>query len=293
MPWNKSSNTDPELNPWKNKNKNFLIKLKFIFLNFLKYISDCLMVIRNKFHYFQKIAICNKFTFSSYFFVFFILFTWFINGFHVIKSGQKGIVTNFGRFSYILYPGVYWKPKFITEVKVVNIGSLHTLLSSGTLFTVENNVIKMFMKLKYKISDPIHFCFSTVNTKDVIQQISDSTLNRYSGHIMIRDIFNDNLELVNKNIKNKIQRISDYYQLGIKVLDVQFIKIYVPRLMVHDWKDVLLAKKQKAKYIQNSENYATRVLYIAHQNEKRILQELFSYKIRKIFEIKDTNDYIF
>ncbi|CAL4325663.1 Modulator of FtsH protease HflK [Buchnera aphidicola (Eriosoma lanigerum)] len=287
MPWNQPNNNQPNFNPWKDKknNKN-IVKIKCFIIYCTKKMLNILIMIKKKMYNCCNIQLNNRIKYAILFFLLSFFFIWIISSWYIIKFNERGVVTNFGKFSCILSPGVYWKPRFITKIKIVDIHSIKKIFSSGIIFTTEKNVIFTKMKLEYIVIDPVSYSFSSVQPSHILHQILNSELYSLSDYISMHDIFFHNLKLINNHIKNKIQKSISNYQLGIKILNVYFTKISVPKLITSNWNELNLAKAYKKKCIRDAENYSKRVLNVAHEHERKMFREIEFYKIRKFLEIR-------
>ncbi|CAL4325631.1 Modulator of FtsH protease HflK [Buchnera aphidicola (Eriosoma grossulariae)] len=290
MPWKKPSNNQSKLNPWNKKNKKFyekVTKIKLILFNYFKKLLFIVFFNKNKIHIFKNMKIYNRLYGLIFFISIFFIFFWVINSFYFIKSNQKAMVVKFGKFSYILEPGLSWQPKFINKVYVINMDLIKKFMSSGIVLTIEKNIIKTKMQVEYKINNPVQYYFFVVHPDHIIQQISDSVLNNLSNHINMNDVLINHFKSLEIDIKNKIQNISNFYKLGIEITDVHFLKILLPKIIYKNLNSVIISKIYKKKCIYDAEQYSKRLLDIIYKYEKNILQEFESYKIRKLIEIQD------
>lgn len=88
-----------------------------------------------------------------------VFFVWCCSGFYTIKEAERGVVTNFGKFSHLVAPGLNWRPVFINEVQTVNVETVRELATSGIMLTSDENVVRVEMNVQYKITDPSNYLF--------------------------------------------------------------------------------------------------------------------------------------
>ncbi|XRX42640.1 MAG: SPFH domain-containing protein [Buchnera aphidicola (Eriosoma harunire)] len=222
-----------------------------------------------------------------------IFFTWFLGGFFVVHVNEQGVITNLGKYSYILKNGCYWRPRFITSIHIVDMNSSYLLSDVHNVITVEHDIVKILIKVHYKIINPIQYCFSSANPKRILIQSINNKIYHLSQHVFLRDFFINHGTMFNSFIKNSIQNIINTYHLGVQIIDIDCAKMSFPKYMHMYWKKSILSKKYKEQCILNAEHYADRVLAIALYHAKKILQEVEYYKIRKIAEMKSKRLHIF
>jgi len=288
MVWNQPSENEPELDPWSKKNKNSkrskksknglctLIDFKKIF-NFFK--------IRMKLFYggsgfFRNVQ-------NSSILVFIItLFVLIINGFYTIKEAERGVITNFGKFSHLVEPGLNWRPVFISQVTPVNVKSVKELATSGIMLTSDENVVRVEMNVQYRITNPLQYLFSVSNPDDSLREATDSALRGVIGHSTMDRVLTEGRTVVRSETQKEIEETIRPYNMGITILDVNFQTARPPEEVKSAFDDAIAARENREQYIREAEAYANEVEPKAYGQAQRVLNKARSYKFQIISEAK-------
>lgn len=287
MAWNKPSDDKNERDPWdeddkkvKNNSKkhgertrSFLEIIKF--LNFLKNKKKIFFSSFKSFKYANNpitIIIVSTMIFL------------FSSGFYMIKESECGVVTCFGKFSYLASPGLNWKPILGYRVIPVDTETIKELVISDNFFTSDNNIIHSKVNIKYRISDPRKYLFSVDNPDSNVSSIALSVLNTVISNFSIEDILKEKDSLLCHFIQNKIKKEIMRYDMGIVILSVDFLKCDLPEEIQSSFEDVIRSQKDRDNCIKNAKIYVNNVQFNTHRKIQKILAKAQEYKLRIILE---------
>ncbi|CAL4325934.1 FtsH protease activity modulator HflK [Buchnera aphidicola] len=286
MAWNKFNYNKPELDPWgkeksqekkgeKNNERKIILDLK----RFLYNINN---IIINKTS--SSPNMLKKKVNPFFFIVFILFFVWFLSGFYTIKEAERGVITNFGKFSHLVQPGLNWRPVFISEVKAVNVESVRELATSGIMLTSDENVVRVEMNVQYKITNPADYLFSVFYPDDSLRQATDSALRGVIGHSTMDRVLTEGRTLVRSDTQKEIEETIKPYALGITILDVNFQTARPPEEVKSSFDDAIAARENREQYVREAEAYSNEVQPKAHGTAQRILEEAKAYSSRIILE---------
>jgi membrane protease subunit HflK len=209
---------------------------------------------------------------------------WCFSGFYTIKEGERGVITNFGKFSHLVNPGLNWRPVFINEVQTVNVETVRELATSGIMLTSDENVVHVEMNVQYKITDPASYLFSVSYPDDSLRQATDSALRGVIGHSTMDRILTEGRTLVRSDTQKEIEDTIKPYKLGITILDVNFQTARPPEEVKAAFDDAIAARENREQYVREAEAYANEVQPKANGKAQRILEEAKAYSSRIILE---------
>ncbi|AYN24530.1 FtsH protease activity modulator HflK [Buchnera aphidicola] len=291
MAWNKLNDGKPELDPWgkknsqekndsKNKNdrKNHENKT---FLDFKKFLYNINNIVNRT----TNSSNSSKNKINPFLIISFVsFFIWCFSGFYTIKEAERGVVTTFGKFSYLVEPGLNWRPVFINEVKAVNVETVRELATSGIMLTSDENVVRVEMNVQYKITDPANYLFSVAYPDDSLRQATDSALRGVIGHSTMDRVLTEGRTLVRSDTQKEIEETIKPYKLGITILDVNFQTARPPEEVKAAFDDAIAARENREQYVREAEAYSNEVQPKANGKAQRILEEAKAYSSRIILE---------
>ncbi|AHG59838.1 FtsH protease activity modulator HflK [Buchnera aphidicola] len=293
MVWNKPNDNKPELDPWGDKNsdnknrpdnknqkkinrldiKYFFCYIKNIFIN----TTHSSVPPKKSIHPLIIIS-CISF------------FIWSMSGFYTIKEAERGVVTSFGKFSYLVQPGLNWRPIFINEVKAVNVETVRELATSGVMLTSDENVVHVEMNVQYKITNPADYLFSVCYPDDSLRQATDSALRGVIGHSTMDRVLTEGRTLVRSDTQKVIEETIKPYKMGITILDVNFQTARPPEEVKAAFDDAIAARENREQYVREAEAYSNEVEPKAYGQAQRILEEARAYSSRIILEAQGEVD---
>ena len=203
---------------------------------------------------------------------------WVVSGFYTIREAERGAVLLFGKFSHIVEPGLRWKPTFIDQVIPVDVESVRSLPASGFMLTQDENVVRVEMDVQYRVVNPEQYLFSVTNADESLSQATDSALRYVVGHTKMDDVLTTGREKVRQETWQVIDGIIEPYQMGLQIVDVNFLPARPPEEVKDAFDDAISAQEDEQRFIREAEAYAREVEPKARGQVKRLEQEAEAYK---------------
>ena len=211
---------------------------------------------------------------------------WVVSGFYTIREAERGAVLRFGKFSHIVEPGLRWKPTFIDQVIPVDVESVRSLPASGFMLTQDENVVRVEMDVQYRVVNPEQYLFSVTNADESLGQATDSALRYVVGHTRMDDVLTTGREKVRQETWQVIDGIIEPYQMGLQIVDVNFLPARPPEEVKDAFDDAISAQEDEQRFIREAEAYAREVEPKARGQVKRLEQEAEGYKSQIVLKAK-------
>ncbi|RJG39461.1 FtsH protease activity modulator HflK [Motilimonas pumila] len=206
------------------------------------------------------------------------LLIWGVSGFYTIKEAERGVVLRFGGYHETVLPGLHWNPKFIDEVIPVDVNSIRSLRGKGSMLTADENVVLVEMDVQYKVANPQQYLFSVTNADDSLSQALDSALRYVVGHTRMDSVLTTGRDAVRRDTWNKLEEITTPYNMGLEVIDVNFLPARPPVEVKDAFDDAIAAQEDEERFIREAEAYEREKEPTARGQVKRIEQEAIAYK---------------
>ena len=211
---------------------------------------------------------------------------WVVSGFYTISEAERGVVLRFGEYSHNVDPGLRWKPTFIDRVIPVDVESVRSLPASGFMLTQDENVVRVEMDVQYRVVDPEQYLFSVTNADESLSQATDSALRYVVGHTKMDDVLTTGREKVRQETWQVIDGIIEPYQMGLQIVDVNFLPARPPEEVKDAFDDAISAQEDEQRFIREAEAYAREVEPKARGQVKRLEQEAEGYKSQIVLKAK-------
>lgn len=209
---------------------------------------------------------------------------WVVSGFYTIKEAERGVVLRFGQYSKTVEPGLSWLPTFVDRVIPVDVKSIRSMPASGSMLTMDENVVDVNMDIQYRVINPRDYLFNVTNPDDSLHQAIDSALRFVIGHTTMDDVITTGREVVRQSTRENIEAIIDNYNMGIVLVDVNFLSSRPPKAVQDAFDDAISAQEDEQRYIREAEAYAREIEPTARGQVKRIEQEAQAYKTKIVLE---------
>jgi modulator of FtsH protease HflK len=270
MAWNEPGNNGKDRDPWGKSGKNQTPPdLDKVFRNLLQKIS-AFMGGRRPGGDVSSLGIMLV--------VMVALVAWVISGFYTIKEAERGVVLRFGKFYQSVEPGLRWKLTFIDQVIPVDVESVRSLPAAGFMLTQDENVVRVEMDVQYRVADARKYLFSVTNADDSLSQATDSALRYVVGHTTMDEVLTRGREKVRQDTWQELEQTIEPYDMGIVVVDVNFLPARPPEEVKDAFDDAISAQEDEERFIREAEAYAREVEPKARGQVKRLEEEALGYK---------------
>ena len=271
MAWNEPGNNGKDRDPWGNSGKNQTPPdLDRVFRNFLQKLSALVGGGRRSGGDVSGLGISLVLMVA--------VVAWVISGFYTIREAERGVVLRFGKFYQSVEPGLRWKATFLDQVIPVDVESVRSLPAAGFVLTQDENVVRVEMDVQYRVTDARKYLFSVTNADDSLSQATDSALRYVVGHTAMDEVLTRGREKVRQDTWQELEKTIEPYDMGITVVDVNFLPARPPEEVKDAFDDAISAQEDEERFIREAEAYAREVEPKARGQVKRLEEEAQGYK---------------
>lgn len=181
---------------------------------------------------------------------------------HSISPGERGVVTQFGRYSRTLGPGVsFTLPSPIERVRKVDVESIRTVdlgsqSSEDLMLTGDQNLIDIAYSVRWNIRAPELYSFQLSDPDEAIRQVAESAMRAVIAQMTLRDAMGDKRGEIEARVTEGMQRILDAYRSGIQIQGVAVQQADPPAQVNDAFKEVTAAQQDAKSYVNQANAYA-------------------------------------
>jgi modulator of FtsH protease HflK len=223
------------------------------------------------------------------------LILWVIGGFilvwivftstHSIAPAERGVVTQFGRYSRTLGPGVgLTLPSPIERVKKVDVQSIRSFDvgssdANDLMLTGDQNLIDIAYSVRWNIRTPELYLFQLSDPDEAIRQVAESAMRAVIAQVTLQEAMGDKRSEIETNVVERMQRVLDGYHSGIEVQGVAIQQADPPAEVNDAFKEVTAAQQDAKSYINQANAYALQLTAKA-QGESAAFDKVYEqYKL--------------
>jgi membrane protease subunit HflK len=241
-----------------------------------------------------------------------VIVGWFATGFYRIKTGEQGVVLQFGQYLKTTTSGLnYHLPYPIQQALIVdmelnrniNVGSKERKLSiaqrylgyenindqnysedTRKMLTGDENILNIDFDVRWKVSNAANYLFKVNDPEQTVGAVSESVMREVVGRNKIDAVLTEERDLIEARVKEEIQNTLNEYQAGIRILQVAIKEALPPKEVIKDFKDVQAARADRERSVEEANAYVNKILPIARGQAVQMLEQASGYKERVIAE---------
>jgi len=203
---------------------------------------------------------------------------WLLMGVYRFDQGEQGVVMRFGKYHDTVGAGLHWYPWLIDEVRRANTGELLKQPLQAEMITADQNLVSIQLTVQYRIGDARAYLLRVANAEDVLRHSTESALRHVVGNSTLNQVINEGRANLAIGMKPRLQGYLDKYQTGLVVSEVNVIEAQPPKSVSDAFIDVVRAKEDKDRLINEAKTYANGIVPEARGKAQRLLQEAEGYK---------------
>jgi len=181
---------------------------------------------------------------------------------HSISPGQRGVVTQFGRYSRTLGPGVsFTLPSPVERVKKIDVENIRTIDMGSEggddlMLTGDQNLIDLAYSVRWNIRTPELYLFQMAQPDETIREVAESAMRAVVSQVTLNDAMGDRRAEIEAQAAQNMQRILDSYRSGITVQGIAIKQADPPDAVNDAFKQVTAAQQQAQSYINSANAYS-------------------------------------
>lgn len=212
-----------------------------------------------------------------------VVVLWILSGYYQIDASELGVVQRFGRLSSVRQPG--WGMTFpwpIEKLTKVNVSQIYHSEHRSRVLTADVNLVELRVAVQYQNADPVRVLFQLKDLDKTLEEVSESALREVVGQATLDDVLGSGRQRITDDARDRIQKILDGYNSGIRVTSVNLTDVQVPDAVVAAQRDANKAIEDGERYSKEAQTYANGILPDAQGQAQRLLQDAQAYKAQVV-----------
>ena len=207
-------------------------------------------------------------------------------------------MTRFGKFDRTSSPGLHFKypspiehaatPK-ITQVRRAEIGfraaqgrPTQRVPAESLMLTGDQNIVDMNLVVQYRIMDSVQYLFNIRRPHKLIRDSAETVIRGITGSKKIDEALTTGKAEIQVLAKDQMQALLDKYKSGLQVVTIQLQNVHPPEQVADSFKDVVRAREDKERMINEAQGYRNAVIPEARGQAAQIVRVAEGYREEKI-----------
>lgn len=209
---------------------------------------------------------------------------WAAFGIYIVEPAEKAVVLRFGKYTDTVGPGPHWMMPLIDKRYTVDVDRIRSYTRSGVMLTQDENIVDIKLEVQYKVKNAQKYVLAIREPDEVLKHVTESALRQVVGKTNLHDVLTIGRAKTATDTKMQLQELLDRYQTGLEVTQANMAKSDPPTQVKEAFDDVIKAREDKERIINEAEAYENQILPLARGQAKRMEAEALAYKERVIKE---------
>lgn len=199
-----------------------------------------------------------------------VVLLWLVlSTFHRIAPEERGVVTQLGRYSRTLSPGIgFTLPSPLERVQKVDVENIRNIdigsASAETLMlTGDQNIIDIAYSVRWNVRDPELHLFELQNPEETIRQVAESVMRAALSGVTLDEAIGQKRGEIEARVQESMQRVLDAYRSGVLVQGVAIKQADPPAAVNEAFKAVSAAQQSAQSDINNARAYALQMRQVS------------------------------
>jgi membrane protease subunit HflK len=234
------------------------------------------------------------------------LVIWLVTGFFRVQPNQQAIQLVFGKpYGKPVEPGLHYNlPSPIGTVVVVNVQDQRRVVigsrnggqertgpytrgqrptsSENLMLTGDENIVDIEFAVLWQIKDVFNYAFDVRNPEENVRAGAEAAMREVIGRSNLQYAQTEGRSRIEQDTKDLLQRILDEYGLGVRISNIQLLRVDPPQEVIAAFRDVQAARADKEKSINEANTYRNQVLPRAKGEAESIIQRGEAYKAETV-----------
>ncbi len=206
---------------------------------------------------------------------------------HRVGPQERGVVTQLGRYSRIMTPGLgYTLPAPFETVKVIDVEEIRTIDvgsasadAENLVLTGDQNIIDLAYSVRWNIRNPELYMFQLADPDASVREVAESAMRSVVASVSLDDALGAGRTAIEQQVEQRMQEILDGYKSGIRVQGIA-IKQADPPTAVNDAFKAVSAAQQTAQTYLNEARAAAQQVTAKAQGEAASFDKVYEqYKL--------------
>jgi membrane protease subunit HflK len=237
-----------------------------------------------------------------------VVFAYLASGLYFVRPDERGVVRIFGRVPPAyrnVSPGLNYAPPWpvakvnrvkTTEVRRVYVGihpeereaiargdfTARATSPATDMFTGDVNILKATLVVQYQVIDPSAYLFGTEDSDQLVRNTVTAVLIETLAGLPVDEALTTAKARLQHETLTRSQEMLDGYGCGVHLVAATLAAIDPPWAVMEAFQDVVSAKKDGERVVDEAVAEANRILPRARGEAAKIVQEAEGYRETRI-----------
>lgn len=209
------------------------------------------------------------------------------SGIYSISSNEIGVLHRFGKVvDDKVPPGIHyalpWPVDSYIRVPIKQVSRLEVddfYAGEGVYcITGDNNLVNVDCVIQYQVTAPMNALYQVDDSRLMLKKMVSSAIIHSISQMSIDEALTTGKQEIARQIGDELQHRLDEVRCGLSVSFVELRDIKVPQMVQKSFSDVVKAKIEKEKLVNDAQSYANEKYSSSKASADKLLQQAHAYK---------------
>ena len=132
--------------------------------------------------------------------------------------------------------------------------------TENLMLTGDENIVDIEFAVLWQIKDVFKYAFDVRNPEENVRAGAEAAMREVIGRSNLQYAQTEGRSRIEQDTKELLQRILDEYGLGVRISNIQLLRVDPPQEVIAAFRDVQAARADKEKSINEANTYRNQVL---------------------------------
>ena len=190
-----------------------------------------------------------------------------VSSVHMVGPKEEGIVTIFGKYSRTIGPGVsVTLPWPIQSVEVTDVTSIQRYTipegeGEKLMLTSDQNLVDLSYLVRWNIKNLMDYRFRLSDPEETVREVAEAAMRSAVAEVTLDGALSGSGRAqVEQAVRDRMQRILDFYRAGVVVQGVEIKKADPPTKVIGAFQQVTAAQQDAERDRSNARAWAQQLL---------------------------------
>lgn len=225
-----------------------------------------------------------------------VVVLWLATGFFIVDPQEQGIIKRFGEVRAVVNPGPHYhlpspietvQIETVTAVRRIEVGfrtidpgppaKYRQVKQESLMLTGDENIIDVQFTVQYRITNLENYLFELTEPEETVKAAAESAMREVIGDNKVMDALTVGKGIIESSTAQLLQETLNSYTSGIRIENVKLQDVHPPDPVKEAFKDVVSAREDREKMINEAEGYKNNLLPKARGEAAQIINAAQAY----------------
>lgn len=190
-----------------------------------------------------------------------------VTSLHMVGPKEQGIVTQFGKYSRTIQPGVSMTLPWpienvaVTDVTSIKRDSIPEGEGEKLMLTSDQNLVDLSYLVRWTIKDLKLFTFRLAEPEQSVREVAEAAMRASIAEVSLSDAMGGaGRARVEQNVRDRMQSVLDAYRSGVQIQGVEIKKADPPAKVLGAFQQVTAAQQDAQRDLSNAQAWSQQLL---------------------------------